>query len=84
MFGDAAQPAMMSGAYVSYEQPGKGVLGNEDRPLPQRELQALSNTADVVSLLTTALGSWVEEVMMIARSLWLDMMYEKMKLHVYH
>ena len=67
MLGDAAQPAMMSGAYVSYERLGnvwscahlfsKGVLGNEDRPLPQRELQALSNTADVVSLLTTAFGN---------------------------
>ena len=93
---DAADVGIMIAAYIGYERQngtwscshllGKGLLAPEQLTLPQKELQGLSNGADVHTMLSVTLGEWIEESAVFCDSeislCWVS--YETIKLNVFN
>ena len=69
LFSDAADIGIVIGAYACYERPGdvwscdllfgKGLLGDENWTIPQKELHGLSALANIKIILENSLQSWV-------------------------
>ena len=93
---DAAEWGMIVTVYVGWERKsgeyscshllGKGLLGPEPLTLPQKELHILSVGADIKEFFMSALGEWVEEVLVASDSeialCWAS--YETVKLNQYN
>ena len=93
---DGAKGGMLIAAYSGNERPdgtwscnhlfAKSLLAPEEWSTPQLELHALHTLANILAVLRSALGEWVEFVVDLGDSTialsWA--VYEKVKLHVFH